>query len=46
LARELGLKTVAEGVEDAVTYQLLREYGIDHAQGFLLGRPAPLAPRR
>jgi EAL domain-containing protein (putative c-di-GMP-specific phosphodiesterase class I) len=46
MARELGLKTVAEGVEDAVTYQLLREYGIDHAQGFLLGRPAPLtAPR-
>jgi PAS domain S-box-containing protein len=42
MARELDLKTVAEGVEDAITYRLLRDYGIDHAQGFLLGRPAPL----
>ncbi|MDX6590828.1 MAG: hypothetical protein QOJ13_24, partial [Gaiellales bacterium] len=38
-----GLKTVAEGVEDQETVDLLRAFGIDHAQGFHLGRPAPLA---
>ena len=43
IARELGMQTVAEGVEDAATYRLLREYGIDRLQGYLIGRPAPLA---
>ena len=42
MARELGLETIAEGVEDGVTYELLREYEIDRVQGFLIGRPAPL----
>jgi EAL domain-containing protein (putative c-di-GMP-specific phosphodiesterase class I) len=43
LARGFGLKTIAEGVEDQETVDLLRAFGIDHAQGFHLGRPAPLA---
>ena len=43
IARELGLQTVAEGVEDATTFGLLREYGVDRIQGFLIGRPAPVA---
>ena len=43
IARELGMQTVAEGVEDATTFGLLREYGIDRIQGFLIGRPAPVA---
>jgi PAS domain S-box-containing protein len=43
LAKGFGQKTVAEGVEDAETLALLREYGIDYAQGYFLGRPAPLA---
>lgn len=34
--------TVAEGVEDEATLVLLREYGVNFAQGFHLGRPAPL----
>jgi EAL domain-containing protein (putative c-di-GMP-specific phosphodiesterase class I) len=38
-----GLKTIAEGVEDEETMELLRAVGVDHAQGFHLGRPAPLA---
>ena len=38
-----GLQTIAEGVEDAETLELLRELGVDYAQGFHLGRPAPLA---
>jgi PAS domain S-box-containing protein len=42
IARELGVLTVAEGVEDEATLWLLRESGVDYAQGFLLGRPAPL----
>jgi diguanylate cyclase (GGDEF)-like protein len=42
LARRLGQKTVAEGVEDEVTLGLARTFGVDFAQGFLLGRPAPI----
>jgi diguanylate cyclase (GGDEF)-like protein/PAS domain S-box-containing protein len=43
IARGLGKKTVAEMVEDQQTVELLREMGVDYAQGFHLGRPAPLA---
>jgi PAS domain S-box-containing protein len=42
LARGLGQETVAEGVEDEETLALLREYGVDFAQGYHLGRPAPM----
>lgn len=43
IARELGMQTVAEGVEDATTFGLLREIGVDRIQGFLIGRPQPVA---
>ncbi|MHB8233189.1 MAG: EAL domain-containing protein, partial [Solirubrobacteraceae bacterium] len=43
LASGFGLKTVAEGIEDERTLALLRELGVDYGQGFLIGRPAPLA---
>jgi PAS domain S-box-containing protein len=43
LARGFGHRTVAEGVEDQRTLELLREYGVDFAQGYAIGRPAPLA---
>jgi diguanylate cyclase (GGDEF)-like protein/PAS domain S-box-containing protein len=43
IAGSLGMQTVAEGVEDARTAELLRESGVDFAQGFHLGRPAPVA---
>jgi PAS domain S-box-containing protein len=46
LAQGFGLKTVAEGVENAETLELLREYGVDFAQGYYLGRPAPLSRSR
>ena len=39
LARKLGLKTVAEGVEDEATLAALREMGCDMAQGYYLSRP-------
>ncbi|MBI5288729.1 MAG: EAL domain-containing protein [Chloroflexi bacterium] len=42
VARSLGKKTIAEFVEDADTLALLREFGVDFAQGFFVGRPAPL----
>ncbi|MFI0409491.1 putative bifunctional diguanylate cyclase/phosphodiesterase [Actinomadura sp. 3N508] len=39
LVRTLGLRSVAEGVEDPVTAQMLREMGCDAAQGWYFGRP-------
>jgi diguanylate cyclase (GGDEF)-like protein len=41
LAHGLGLRVVAEGVEDAESFALLQEHGCDLAQGFHLGRPVP-----
>lgn len=43
IARGLGKRTIAEFVEDEATTQLLREYGVDMAQGYHLGRPADAA---
>jgi PAS domain S-box-containing protein len=43
LAQGFKIKTVAEGVEDEATLELLRDFGVDYAQGFHIGRPAPLA---
>ena len=41
--RAIGCQLVAEGVESALELQALRELGIARAQGYHLGRPAPLA---
>ncbi len=41
LAQGFDCLTIAEGVEDEVTLSLLRDYGVDFAQGFFVGRPAP-----
>ncbi|EKU25721.1 bifunctional diguanylate cyclase/phosphodiesterase [Xanthomonas graminis] len=43
LGRSLGLDVVAEGVETEEQLQWLRAHGCDQVQGYLLGRPAPLA---
>ncbi len=48
-ARHLGVTTVAEWVEDEPTVEVLREIGVDWAQGFLYGRPhfqMPALPAR
>ena len=45
LARDFHLQTVGEGVEDADTLTLLRELGVDFAQGYHIARPAPFAER-
>ncbi|HYD57284.1 MAG TPA: EAL domain-containing protein [Burkholderiales bacterium] len=39
LAHTLGLKVIAEGVEEDGQRELLRELGCDQIQGFLTGRP-------
>ncbi|WP_246080208.1 putative bifunctional diguanylate cyclase/phosphodiesterase [Modestobacter altitudinis] len=41
LAHNLGLRVVAEGVEDEVTRDLLAQMGCDKLQGFLVSRPLP-----
>jgi EAL domain-containing protein (putative c-di-GMP-specific phosphodiesterase class I) len=42
IAGQFGLRTIAEGVEDQPTLELLRELGADYVQGFHTGRPAPV----
>lgn len=39
LARRLGMKSTAEGVEDRAVLPILRDLGFDYAQGFALGHP-------
>ncbi|HET7310376.1 MAG TPA: EAL domain-containing protein [Mycobacteriales bacterium] len=41
LGHNLGLRMVAEGVEDAETWHLLRNLGCDVVQGYHLSRPLP-----
>ncbi len=42
LARELLVKTVAEGIETPAEARICAEIGFTHAQGFHLGRPRPI----
>jgi|SRR5215213_7473715 len=42
VAHSLGKRTVAEGVEDAETLEVLRAYGVDCAQGWFVGPPEPI----
>ncbi len=39
LAHELGLKVVAEGIEEAGCLAFLENIGCDYAQGYFIGRP-------
>jgi EAL domain-containing protein (putative c-di-GMP-specific phosphodiesterase class I) len=41
LGRNLGLHTVAEGIEDDETWEHLHRLGCDSGQGYLLARPMP-----
>ncbi len=43
LARSLDIDTTAEGVETAEQFELLRMAGCTQAQGYLFGRPCPVA---
>lgn len=44
IAHALGKHTVAEFVENEESLQLLKEYGVDYAQGYHLGRPEVVMP--
>ncbi len=46
VARGLSIQTIAEYVADEETLELVRELGVDYAQGFLIGRPAPVSELR
>jgi diguanylate cyclase (GGDEF)-like protein/PAS domain S-box-containing protein len=39
VARGLGMQTIAEFVGDTETVTLLKEFGVDYAQGYFVGRP-------
>jgi PAS domain S-box-containing protein len=41
LAQGFQRLTIAEGVEDPAVLKLLEQYGVDYAQGYAIGRPAP-----
>jgi EAL domain-containing protein (putative c-di-GMP-specific phosphodiesterase class I) len=42
VAGDFGIKTIAEGVEDEATLELLGLMGVDYAQGYWIGRPEPI----
>jgi EAL domain-containing protein (putative c-di-GMP-specific phosphodiesterase class I) len=42
-ARETGSRLIAEGVETEAELAMLRALGMDKVQGYLLGRPVPIA---
>ncbi len=42
LCVDLGVSVIAEGVETQEEFEVLREMGCTHFQGFFVGRPAPL----
>lgn len=37
----LSIHTIAECVEDELSLDKLRKIGVDYAQGYVIGRPAP-----
>ncbi|MCK5886111.1 MAG: EAL domain-containing protein, partial [Alcanivorax sp.] len=43
VAHRLGVKTVAEYVEDIAMIPVLQEAGVDFVQGYAIGRPQPLS---
>jgi diguanylate cyclase (GGDEF)-like protein/PAS domain S-box-containing protein len=43
MAHELGLRTVAEGVETAVQHNAIKSLGCDIGQGYLFAKPMPAA---
>jgi len=41
VARGMGIKTVAEFVENRESFEFLRELNVDYAQGYYIGKPGP-----
>jgi EAL domain-containing protein (putative c-di-GMP-specific phosphodiesterase class I) len=42
IGQVMGIRTIAESVEDGTTLETLREIGVDYAQGYGLSMPEPL----
>jgi EAL domain-containing protein (putative c-di-GMP-specific phosphodiesterase class I) len=42
IARGMGMKTIAEFVEEAETVAMLRQKGVDYSQGYFHGAPRPV----
>lgn len=40
-AKKMGIKTMAEHIENEREYEIVKKLGIDYAQGYLLGKPSP-----
>ena len=41
VARGMGIKTIAEFVENNEIIKILKEYGVDYGQGYFIGKPVP-----
>lgn len=46
LTQQLDMVSLTEGVETKEQYEFLRSIGCDRAQGYLFGKPMPLADLR
>jgi diguanylate cyclase (GGDEF)-like protein len=46
LSRALGVKTIAEGVENEAQVTMLKAAGCNSAQGYLFGKPTPISTRQ
>jgi diguanylate cyclase (GGDEF)-like protein/PAS domain S-box-containing protein len=46
MSKGLGKHTIAEFVGDSETVQVLKEHGVDYAQGYYLGKPRPVSEAR
>ena len=42
IGQVMGMKTIAEFVEDETTWRILEGLGVDYCQGYGIGKPAPL----
>ena len=43
VASVMGMKTIAEFVENEESYKILKEIGVDYAQGYWLQKPGPIS---
>jgi EAL domain-containing protein (putative c-di-GMP-specific phosphodiesterase class I) len=44
IATVMGMETIAQWVESEATLNILKDLGVNYAQGYALGRPNPLGP--
>jgi EAL domain-containing protein (putative c-di-GMP-specific phosphodiesterase class I) len=42
IGHTMNISTIAEFVEDAAILQMVRELGVDYAQGYVIAKPLPI----